>query len=93
MLQISMMWSLEQSTELCWFCGIHLHLQFRFLSCVLSFIFLQKVFGVMLSCSLSSFLVLSLSFEDGLDSHGISGIISLFFLQDSIYICILVKYI
>lgn len=91
MLQILMMMSLEQSTEFCWLCGLRLHLQFMFLSCVLSFIFLQRVFGGVPFCSLSSFLVLSLSFEDVLDSHGISGIISFFFLRDSIYI--LVKYV
>lgn len=62
-LQISMMMPLEQSAEFCLFCGLHLHLQFMFLSCVLSYI-LQKAFGVVRFCSLSNFLVLSLSFED-----------------------------
>lgn len=85
------MMSVEQSTEFYCFSGLHLHLQFMFLRCVFSFIFLQKVFGVVPFSSLPSFLVLSLSFEDTLDSHGISGIISLFFRRDSIYI--LVTYI
>lgn len=55
------------------------------------FYFLQRVFGVVPFCSLSTFLVLSVSFEDAVHSHGISGIISLFFLRDSMYI--LVKYV
>lgn len=80
MLHILMIIALEQCTEFCWFGTPIFICNFYFLS-TLSLTLVQKVFGVVQLRSLSVFLVLSLSFEDALNSHGISGIISLFFPQ------------
>lgn len=63
---------------------LHLHLQF---------VFSKHSFGTeSMWCYATPFplwVFCSLSFEDALNSHGISGIISLFFLRDNI--CILVQ--
>lgn len=80
MLHILMIIALEQCTEFCWF-GTSIFICNLYFLSTLSFTLVQKVFGVVQLCSLSVFLVLSLSFEDALNSHGISGIISLFFPQ------------
>lgn len=86
MLQILMIVSLEQCAEFSWFADSIFSRNLYFLSTLLSFTVVQKVFGVVQLCSLSGFFVLSLSFEDALNSH--SGIISPFFLRHNI--CILV---
>lgn len=85
MLQILVIISLEHSTEFSLFGDSIFIFNSYFLSTLLSLTLLQEVFGVV---PLSSFLVLSLSFEDALNSHGISGIISLFFLRYNIYILV-----